>query len=505
MPSEASATTSRSGAASSTIRMPRRTTVWSSASRIRIFSGCVLISPGGTGGPRCRAGRTCVTSRSAPTSSARSRIPRTPLPERRPAASMPRAVVAHAQHDRAVLGLQAELGARGAGVADDVDEALLGDAVDDELVLVGSASGGRRRGAATPAGRCARQGQSRATRARSAGRSRRAPPGAAGAAGRAPPRCRRGQTASSERSSARSSSGARASSVSSWSTTPVSVWPISSWSSRAIRRRSSLLRVERAAGAVAALALEPVEHVVEREAELGDLGGLALDLDPLAGSERVDAAHQRGQLLERAEHAPQREQVDGQHRGDADAEQRHLAGVDARAHRRGREREHGDRRHEHGGVDGEDAPEQGHEIMMPRRARPFHGRRSPTGRVDDPRTCGALPEHERADLPRAPGGRRAVGPARPAPRPRRRRARPAVARRRPGPGAPPARGDAARAADAAGLAGLPLVRRAARGLSRPRHLPRGLREARGLPRRAVGAHGRRARSGPCWAASRWAR
>ena len=99
---------------------------------------------------------------------------------------------------------------------------------------------------------------------------------------------------------------------------------------------------------------------------------------------------------------------------------------------------------------------------------------------------------ERADLPRAPGGRRAVRPARPPPRPRRRRARPAVARRRPGPGAPAARRDAAGAADAAGLARPPLVRRAARRLSRPRHVPRGVRAARGLPRRAVGAHGRRA-------------
>ena len=64
-------------------------------------------------------------------------MPRTPLPERRPGGVDALAVVAHAQHDRAVLGLQAELGAGGAGVADDVDEALLGDAVDDELVLAG--------------------------------------------------------------------------------------------------------------------------------------------------------------------------------------------------------------------------------------------------------------------------------------------------------------------------------------------------------------------------------
>ena len=48
-------------------------------------------------------------------------------------------------------------------------------------------------------------------------------------------------------------------------------------------------------------------------------------VDPLPGRERVDAAHQRGQPLERAEHAPQREQVDGEHERDADPQHRHLA------------------------------------------------------------------------------------------------------------------------------------------------------------------------------------
>ena len=48
-------------------------------------------------------------------------------------------------------------------------------------------------------------------------------------------------------------------------------------------------------------------------------------------------------------------------------------------------------------------------------------------------------------------------------------------------GGVPASGAVAGAADAAGLARAPLVRRAARRLSRSRHLPRGLRAARGLP------------------------
>ena len=55
------------------------------------------------------------------------------------------------------------------------------------------------------------------------------------------------------------------------------------------------------------------------------------------------------------------------------------------------------------------------------------------------------------------------------------------------PRAAAARRHAARAADAARLAGLPLVRRAARRLPRPGHVPRRLRAARRVPRRAVGA------------------
>ena len=176
--------------------------------------------------------------------------------------------------------------------------------------------------------------------------------------------------ASSERSSARSSSGARA--LERLELEHDAGQRLADLVVQLARHPPPLvlLRVERAARAVAALALEPVEHVVEREAELGDLGGLALELDPLAGRERVDAAHQRGQLLERAEHAPQREQVDGQHRGDADAEH----APPRRALMReltvaGESASTATAADEHRGVDGEDAPEQGHEIMMPQRAR----------------------------------------------------------------------------------------------------------------------------------------
>ena len=92
----------------------------------------------------------------------------------------------------------------------------------------------------------------------------------------------------------------------------------------------------------------------------------------------------------------------------------------------------------------------------------------PVGRATRARRAGVRRwRRERADLPRAAGRRRAGRPARPPPRPRLRRAGPARPRRRPRPRAAPPRRHAARAAAAARLARLPLVRRAARRLSRP--------------------------------------
>ena len=170
--------------------------------------------------------------------------------------------------------------------------------------------------------------------------------------------------ASSERSSARSSSGARRSSVlelehDAGQRLPDLVVQLARHPAPLL-----LLGVERAAAAVAALALEPVEHVVERVAQLGHLGRLAFDHDPPSGRERVHAAHQRGQLLERAEHAPQREQVDGEHERDTDPQHRHLAALDPRADGRGRQREHRDGGDQDSGVDGEHAPEERHGLMM---------------------------------------------------------------------------------------------------------------------------------------------
>jgi len=64
------------------------------------------------------------------------------------------------------------------------------------------------------------------------------------------------------------------------------------------------------------------------------------------------AAQQRGQALQRPEHAPRRDQVDREHERDAGGQHCHLAGLDVRADGRGRDREHDDGGQQHRGVDG---------------------------------------------------------------------------------------------------------------------------------------------------------
>ena len=118
------------------------------------------------------------------------------------------------------------------------------------------------------------------------------------------------------------------SSVSSWSTTPVSVWPISSCSSRAIRRRSSSCASSARRRAVAPLALEPVEHVVERHAELGHLGhgtSSSTRWPGASGSTRRISAVRRSS-------GPNTRRIstrfDGQDDRDAEREHDHLAELD---------------------------------------------------------------------------------------------------------------------------------------------------------------------------------
>ena len=95
----------------------------------------------------------------------------------------------------------------------------------------------------------------------------------------------------------------------------------------------ALLRGERAADAVAALGLEPLEHLVEGRRELGRLGVPARHLQPQARLQRVDPARERRQLAQRAERAAQQQQVEREHQREAADEDRQLAQGEVRRRR----------------------------------------------------------------------------------------------------------------------------------------------------------------------------
>ncbi len=224
-PSPASATTCRSGSASSRSRRPRRTIGWSSASRTR--AGPVTPPAGRRAAPRCRAGGRDVSR--APISTARSRIPRMPAPRsRRPPGC--RAVVAHDQRRRPVVRVQDEH--RPASPRDGPRW---------------SASPGRRGRRRAPPRRRARRARGRGRRvfrpagparaARSSGRGRRAPRRSWRAIPRATSRALADRLAQALEVLVRRAArpAARLAAISS----PVRIWPTSSCSSRAIRRRSA--------------------------------------------------------------------------------------------------------------------------------------------------------------------------------------------------------------------------------------------------------------------------
>ena len=161
------------------------------------------------------------TRRRPPASSARSRIPPTP-PSVAAGVELrdPHPVVGHAQHDRAVLLFELDLRGAGAGVAGDVGQALLGHAIDGEI-LVGAqhrqvrrqrvphaqpreAVGERRQRAAQPellqraraAGRARSRAPARHRRAPPPGPRRGPPLGRRARAGGSPPRRGRRRSAS---------------------------------------------------------------------------------------------------------------------------------------------------------------------------------------------------------------------------------------------------------------------------------------------------------------------
>ena len=241
-PSPASATTSKSTSSSRIRRRPARTSVWSSAMRIadrHRRSRAVAVREPDLGAARRRGARRAGRRRS---SSARSRMPRIPPAVLRRRRAMPdarrRATAQLARRRRRRARLTCAALAR--GMADDVGEALLRDAVDHELGVgvqprqrpveraaddqPGAVLDRGRTGCAAPA----TSPSSSSTSGRSARASRRTTSSVSLGRGR-----RRLELV------ARARAGAAGPARSSCSTSAVSRWPISSCSSAATRRRSA--------------------------------------------------------------------------------------------------------------------------------------------------------------------------------------------------------------------------------------------------------------------------
>ena len=313
-PSPASATTRRSGSASSTSRRP--------AAHHRVVVGDQQ--------PRREAGRHARRRVAAAPSSRRlgrdSTVELGADQHRALAhAAQPgalaappveaRAVVAAPQLDAPVVARARAPRARVARrVARDVGQRLLRDAVDRPAPPPGPAPAAPARCAARPAGPSAATRRPSAPPARSPGRGRRAPPGAAGGRSRAPPPGSRAPPRAPPRPRRARRPVSRAT-RSSCSTTAVSACPTSSCSSRAIRTPLALLRRQRPPRALAPLALQPVDHLVERPRQLRHLG-VGRPRPPPArpgcsgSTRRMNAAQPR----QRRERAPQQHEVEPQHR-----------------------------------------------------------------------------------------------------------------------------------------------------------------------------------------------
>ena len=222
-------------------------------------------------------------ARLPPTSSARSRMPERPRPPTRPRGrplrpelpgpgSKPLPVVGDAK-DRAADERQLDADVAGAGVLGDVREALLRDAVDHELLLVGQRRHRRRGARSARRCRCAARSPRPARRARGSARGRRARSGAAGGRGAAAPPSPGWRAAWSPAARGAARAGASIVVASSRSRMPVSAWLTSSWRSWAIRERSCSCPRSTARPAWRRSSSMRVEHVVEARVELLHLAG----------------------------------------------------------------------------------------------------------------------------------------------------------------------------------------------------------------------------------------
>ena len=218
-------------------------------------------------------------SRRPPASIARSRMPSRPEPPSRSRSGGEAVAVVDDRHRAAARRCSPStvtLTVARVGVARDVRQRLLHDAVDDELLDLAEqrprpVGGEARRDAPALAERrdLRAQGGQR-------GRGRRARRGAARGPGRAARPSPGRRAAGSRRAPRRSSGGACSAVAARRSETAASAWLTSSCRSRATRARSASWARSTAVGAAGALGLQALEHAVEGVAQPGDVGGLAV-------------------------------------------------------------------------------------------------------------------------------------------------------------------------------------------------------------------------------------
>ena len=125
-----------------------------------------------------------------------------------------------------------------------------------------------------------------------------------------------------------------------------------------------LLRLERAPAARHPLMLQPVEHLVERRDELGELAAVP-GRQTLAGPQQIDVRHPPGDLFEGLEDPPEEDEVDHHDDDQAHDDDRRLVELDRVADRdRAPEQRRGDEE-EQQRVRAEDSPEERYRVRRP--------------------------------------------------------------------------------------------------------------------------------------------
>ena len=130
-----------------------------------------------------------------------------------------------------------------------------------------------------------------------------------------------------------------------------------------------LLGRQSAAPAVAPLALEAIEHLIEGFRQRHNLFIAGGGVDPLTRSERVDLVHDLGQGLQRRQRSSEKGVEEHQRHGEPAQDHRQLGQRRRHRHRDRRQHQHGDGETDHGRVREEQPAEQRRAARRPRATR----------------------------------------------------------------------------------------------------------------------------------------